>query len=70
MSEPSTQSTMINPWVAIIAAYGIQFAYDLSKTIEDKTDPTPEDFLALITKYGTKTLAEKLAEYKATHPAT
>lgn len=58
----------MNPWVTIIATYGIQFALELAKIIEEKTDPTAADFQALITKYGTETLAEKLAKYKASHP--
>jgi hypothetical protein len=51
-----------NPWVIIIAQYGLQFAFELAAIIKDKTDPTADDFKALITKYGTETLDEKLAK--------
>lgn len=52
----------MNPWVTIIAQYGLQFAFDLASIIKDKTDPTAEDFQALIAKYGTETLDQKLAK--------
>lgn len=58
----------MNPWIPIIATYGIQFALDLSKIIADKTDPTPADFQSLIDKHGTLTLQDKLVEYLKTHP--
>lgn len=52
----------MNPWVAIIAQYGVEFAIELAALIKAKTDPTPEDFLALKTKYAAKTAADYLAE--------
>lgn len=60
----------MSPWITIVATYGIQFALELAKIIEDKTDPTAADFQALIDKYGTETLEQKLAKYKASHPGT
>lgn len=54
----------MNPWVTIIATYGVQFAFELAQIIKDKTDPTADDFKALIAKYGTETLDEKLAKKK------
>lgn len=55
----------MNPWVIIVATYGLQFALELAKIIEDKTDPTAADFQALIAKYGTETLQEKYDKLKA-----
>ena len=55
----------MNPWIAIVAQYGLQFALELAQIISSKSDPTPDDFKALITKYGTETLDEKLAKLKA-----
>lgn len=55
----------MNPWVTIIAQYGLQFALELASIIKAKTDPTPDDFLALIAKYGTETLDQKLAKLQA-----
>lgn len=52
----------MNPWVAIIAQYGIEFAIELSQIIATKGDPSPEDFKALKVKYGSKTAADYLAE--------
>jgi len=60
----------MNPWVMIIAQYGIPFAFDLKKLIEEKNEPTAADFAALVGKYGTETLEQKLAKlYAATVPA-
>lgn len=50
----------MNPWVQIVARYGLEFAIDLAKIIEDKTNPTPEDFQKLKVKYGTKTADDYL----------
>lgn len=44
----------MNPWVAIVAKYGIEFAIDLARIINDKSNPTAEDFSKLKLKYGTK----------------
>lgn len=55
----------MNPWVSIIANYGLQFALELATIIKNKIDPTPEDFQALIAKYGTETLEQKLAKLQA-----
>jgi len=55
----------MNPWVMIIAQYGLQFAMELTQILEDKTDPTSQDFQNLITKYGTETLDQKLAKAQA-----
>lgn len=52
----------MNPWVSIIAQYGLEFAIELAKIIEDKTDPTSADFQALKAKYGTKTADQFLDE--------
>jgi hypothetical protein len=52
----------MNPWVAIIAQYGIEFAIELSQIIAAKTDPTAGDFKALKLKYGSKSAADYLAE--------
>lgn len=60
----------MNPWVLIVANYGLPFALELARIIESKGDPTAADFEALIAKYGTETLPELLAKYKATHPGT
>ena len=58
----------MNPWISIVATYGIQFAFELAKIIESKGDPTSEDFLSLIQKYGTETLVDKAAKYRSAHP--
>lgn len=55
----------MNPWISIIAQYGLQFALELSQILKTKGDPTPEDFEALIAKYGTETLEQKLAKLVA-----
>ncbi len=58
----------MNPWVMIIAQYGLPFALELTKLFEAKADPTSADFQALITKYGTETLEQKLAKKLAVLP--
>lgn len=58
----------MNPWIPIISTYGIEFARDLALILAKGAEPTAEDFQELITKYGTKSLHEKLADYLKLHP--
>lgn len=55
----------MNPWVLIIAQYGLPFALQLKQIIVEKGEPTVADFQELITKYGTETLEQKLAKLYA-----
>ena len=56
----------MNPaWVAIIAQYGLEFAIELAKILENKNNPTSADFQALKDKYASKTAAQYLAEAQA-----
>lgn len=50
----------MNPWVSIIAQYGLQFALELKQILEKKGEPTSQDFIDLIAKYGSETLEQKL----------
>lgn len=52
----------MNPWVMIIAQYGMEFAIELAKILREKGDPAPGDFIELKTKYASKTAADYLAE--------
>lgn len=45
----------MNPWIPIIAQYGMDFAIQLAGLLKGTPDPTPDDFTALKVKYGTKT---------------
>lgn len=54
----------MNPWVTIIAQYGLPLALELKQIIEEKGEPTSQDFLNLIQKYGSETLEQKLAKLK------
>ncbi len=51
----------MNPWIAIVAQYGMEFAIEFAKLLKDKPEPTPEDFIALKEKYASKTAADYLA---------
>lgn len=42
----------MNPWIPIIAKYGIEFAIQLAALINNKTEPTAQDFIALKDKYA------------------
>jgi hypothetical protein len=55
----------VNPWVLIVAQYGLPVALELAKMLSVKADPKPEDWQTLIDKYGTETIAEKLARAQA-----
>ena len=54
----------MNPWIPIIAQYGLEFAIELAAILARKTDPTPEDFTALKTKYASMTAADYLTAVK------
>lgn len=45
----------MNPWIPIIAQYGMEFAIQLAMLLKASPEPTPEQFQALKEKYGTKT---------------
>lgn len=45
----------MNPWIPIIAQYGMEFAIQLATLLKATPEPTPEQFQALKAKYGTKT---------------
>lgn len=51
----------MNPWVLIIAQYGLPLALELKELFENVVEPTAEDFRKLVAKYGTETLEDKLA---------
>lgn len=51
----------MNPWITIIAQYGLELAIELATLIQNKNEPTPQDFLDLKAKYGSETLDQKLA---------
>lgn len=55
----------MNPWMLIIAQYGLPMALELRKIIADGNEPTVADFQLLIEKYGTETLEQKLAKLYA-----
>lgn len=59
----------MNPWITIIAQFGLNFALELAQILQTRNDPTPEDFQALIDKYGTETLEEKLAKLRTGNAA-
>lgn len=50
----------MNPWVWIVAQYGLEFAIELAALLKNKAEPTADDFRALKTKYAGKTAAEYL----------
>jgi hypothetical protein len=54
----------MNPWIAIIAQYGLPAALEIKELFASKAEPTVEDFRALVTKYGTETMEQKLAKAK------
>lgn len=45
----------MNPWIPIIAQYGIDFAIQLAAMLKQTPEPTAEAFAELKVKYGTKT---------------
>lgn len=50
----------MNPWVLIVAQYGLPFALDLARIIATKTEPTVADWEALADKYAGKTAQQYL----------
>lgn len=52
----------MNPWITIVAQYGLEFAIEFAKAIND---PKAQDFAALGVKYGTKSPETYLQEAKA-----
>jgi len=58
----------MSPWIPIIAQYGLQFALELKTILEQKGEPTSQDFTDLIKKYGTETLEQKLTRLAGTIP--
>jgi hypothetical protein len=58
----------MNPWIIILAQYGLPFVLDLKQILETKSEPTVEDFQELIKKYGSETLEQKLEKLKSTLP--
>lgn len=58
----------MNPWIPIIAQYGLQFALELKQILDQKGEPTAQDFVDLIKKYGTETLEQKLTRIAAAVP--
>lgn len=49
-------------WAQLIAQYGLPFVIELTRLIENKENPTSQDFLDLKAKYGTKTPEQYLSE--------
>ena len=45
----------MNPWIPIIAQYGLDFAIQLAALLKQNPEPTVEAFQNLKLKYGTKT---------------
>lgn len=58
------KETNMNPWILIIAQYGLPAALEIKELFESKLEPTVEDFRELVTKYGTETMEQKLAQAK------
>lgn len=55
----------MNPWVGIILQYGMEFAIELAKILENTGNPTAQDFTDLKAKYGAKTADSYLKEAQA-----
>lgn len=54
----------MNPWILLIAQYGIPMAYEIWDQWKDKTDPTEDDWQKLL-DLAKKTAADYKAEAAA-----
>lgn len=55
----------MNPWILIIAQYGLPAALEIKKLFAQTTEPTVEDFQKLVEQYATETLEQKLIKAQA-----